>query len=477
MNSSRRKAISAIVGFGAAGSLSGCLSPFREQASSSPAADSSAAGSSSASSSVTTSSSLAPGGGSPEYVDAGVISVDRLPYAIPPSGELKSIHLNSLSEVEQRGWFSNQGGVNAMFRNWSGGVLATDYSPAGAIVFWGGGHNGYDGTAPYAFDLTTAKWVRVGDTPPTDFTGNLDPAWADYLYNGSQIIPAAHTYGHVVHLPRRYGGGTRGSFMVCNLIGPFSTSPGGIVPHACNLETGVWSRQAASPVTGAPGTGTSSVVDTKRGIVYISTNVNGTVYRLDLNQPIASRAPAVVSGMSGSLYYTPWRYVPEADMIVGIQLADGGSTVRLWNCASGTPTSATTANAPQRAQFNVTPGRPSYAGFDYVPELNAFFVREVAVNNDRRLHKLQAPPIGQWATGAWSWSTETMGGELPVYIEEAFSNNAASFGAGGNAPSTRFTYVRALKCFVMAEGKCFRTSPDGVSRDGAVQLYRPLGIG
>ena len=386
------------------------------------------------------------------------------PSWLPLHGEMRSIHANALSSVNvcppNNCWFSESLKQNGPWTNWTGAVFAPDYSKYGAMVFWGGGHGGYSGTEYTIFDLETRLWSVIGAQVPQEAFDLADSVWFDIDVAGSLITPAVHTYNHPVYVPPAFGGGVKGSWLLTyNVEGG---ARAGIAPHAVNLSTGVSSRYTANAISPyyANGPYGGSFVDTKRNIVWLwpGHSSNATA-KINLNN--VPRTVEEVSGVRTPGYYFNPVYVEAADMVVAVW--GDGPTIKTtaYDLASGTPVRFDFEQNEQRAWTHNGSG----FGFDYCVHTGKFYLYEGY--GATTIHVLTPPE--DWKTGTWVWSTENIGGEAPVDYQE-------NGGSQGQQPFNKWRYNPRLRVFMWSQGTVSRNSLDGVSRDGAFQIYRPLGV-
>jgi hypothetical protein len=181
--------------------------------------------------------------------------------------------------------------------------------------------------------------------------------------------------------------------------------------------------------------------------------------KIDLTQPSKTIVP-VTSFWAPGYYFSPC-YVAAKDMLITAWCDYGTTRVKMngYDLASGTP-----------VEFAITQGSAvdvirDVLSLEWCPDTGKFYGYEGYGSN--KLYVLTPP--ADWKSGTWTWGTETMGGETPVDINVMFP------GGTGGQPLTKWRYNPALKCFMWSQGTTVRTSPDGVARAGAFQLYRPLG--
>jgi hypothetical protein len=424
------------------------------------------------------------GGGSPGASGVGVLVTapgtggDILSIR-PAHGYLKSVHANDLAALNpcpgDACWYSEASKQNGPWANWCGAVYAADYSQYGAMVYWGGGHGGYDGTEFYIFDFTTQKWSRLNNPVSYDFLPDTGADWCDAVIEGYPVAPASHTYGGPVYQASAYGGGNKGSWVLpYNVYGGGAGSGNGTVgyrPHAVDLETGAWrrltdtTRQAYYP-SAVQG---SCFVD-KHGMLWgIQGSSSDTHVKIDLAAPGAVKTLTNYDGHFYTPgYYWSFGYVPARDFLVMAYLNYSGTTVSLAIYDLAITSGAMDVNPPVTGapDFLPAPGsgtlNASGFGFDYCPDNNKFYAYEGF--GSQIVHVLTPPASGSWKTGTWVWTTETMLGETAVGL----------IGQGTQA-FTKWKYIPALQCFAWSQGTQIRNSPDGTPRAGALQLYRPVG--
>lgn len=407
-----------------------------------------------------------PVGDSYAVASGGVIAAGRnfLPSWIPAPGQLKSVHLNSLSSINpcpgDACWYSGSAKQNGPWVNWTGAVFSPDYSPLGAMVYWGGGHGGYDGTEYSIFDLTTRSWSRVGAQIPEVFTP--DSTWYDVLVDGSYVVQSLHTYNHPLYISPTNGGGSKGSWFLGYNVGGSGSN---IQPHAVDLATGISTRFTTAPssVYLAAGPYGGAFIDTNRNVVWLmpgqDSNQNA---KIDLNN--STKTLELVSSFLNPGYYFNPVFVPEKDMMIAIWCGYGETNIQLagFDLSSGTPVRfAITQGSARTAEHG--PG----LGMDWCPHTGKFYAYEGF--GDTSLHVLTPP--ANWKTGTWSWSSEAMTGELPADAGEYSGMSEWS----GQQVFNKFRYNQKLRSFMWSQGTVSRQCTDGIARDGAFQLYRPIG--
>lgn len=398
-----------------------------------------------------------------------------LPAWVPVPGKLKSVHANELTSLNpcagNNCWYSESSGQNGPWVNWCGAVFASDYSEFGAMVYWGGGHGGYDGVEAYVFDLTTQMWSRIGEPIPYDFLPETSADWCDVLYKGQHVPPASHTYSHPVYISRANGGGAKGSF--CLPYNVYGGGPGsgngsnGYRPHLLDLASGTWSRWTTNTmdVPASYGPYGGSFIDAKRNVFWGMAATEGqSAVKVDLNKAVKT-FELVTNVGAPTMYFVPI-HVPEKDMAIASSIYGNGEGVIAmtgFDLSGGKPVPfAIKFAVPQICDIRF-PG----ISIDWCPDTGKFYLY-VGLGTSK-LYVATPPSSGDWKNGTWTWSIETMGGEVPVNALEVAP------GAQGVQPFTKWKYNRKLKCFMWSQGTVSRMSPDGKLRSGAFQLYRPLG--
>lgn len=403
-------------------------------------------------------------------------SVGSIEDMIPPPGFTANISLNNLSALNpcpSGGCWFQSGPVNdSPWRNWTGAAFASGYSTKGAMVYWGGGHNGGNDISLYVFDFATASWSRIGpDNPDFDYVREanfastlLDRDWLDYQHQGNYIVPALHSYTYPAYVPPGVSGaGPKGSWLLPLLVAdkPY------IAPHAVDLATGIWTRFSAAPGTSmSQGYTAGSVLDTRRNRLYWGQPQATTVHMLDLNQP-HPRSIQAVKMPSGSFnpsgYYPILLYVPEFDQVIEFGSDYGTSTIKavVYSTAGDAFRMLARLTLPAAG----APAMPGGFGVDWCAITRKFYF--YGGYGSTRVFTLEAKGT-DFTTCSWVWGEETF--QSPAWYQSPYGSG------GGEVPLTRWRYIPALKCFAWTDGprvsaKCV----DGVVHDGVMQLWRPNG--
>lgn len=392
----------------------------------------------------------------------------------PSPGLLKSVHTNNLTDVQlcPTGdcWFSynSASGVDGPWINWCGAAFADGYSTLGAMLYQGGGHLNYEGSEVYGFDLDICKWFVKGSNPSTNVKTLLSSDWCDYPHNGGHWTPATHTYGNTLYVPPAYENNSKGTWVIPNIGFSEDGIQGHQMPHAIGLVEGIEKRFTTNAINLSNSDGYGcSFVDTSRGIAWITSGTNSNTHgRIDLNVAPGSRTITQVNSFYSGGWYNTTRYIQSKDIAVSLY-CDYASTIvriKILDLATGTPVNIDTAGVQSTVKNMAREG----FGFDYCPDTGKFYLYDGYGSST--LHVL-TPPMDWKSAEEWTWSTEIMGGEATVDLQ----GEKYTAGISGAQPFNKWKYNPALKCFMWSQGTISRPSPDGVTRNGAFQLYRPIG--
>ena len=330
------------------------------------------------------------------------------------------------------------------------------------MIYWGGGHGGGSDVSLYLFDFSTGLWSRVGPpNPAADYSASIDPVWDDYLVDGNYIVPGLHSYNYPSYVPPKASGtGAKGSWLLPQHI----SGNGGAIPHAVDLSTGKWTRFARAPGVSGQSPYAGAFEDTRRGRLWWAAMELPTLNMLDWAESHPRAIHRVRVLPEGAVYafggyYARHVYVPEADMAIGFWCQYGQTRVRgqVLNLASGNPVHVGGDPWPEKHM------RGAGFGADWCSATQTFYFYEGFGSNK----VITLKPSGlDFAKCSWQWG------------EEAFNGAAwaGSPGGGGEVPMSRWRYIPALKCFAWSDGPNFSAlCADGQTRDGIMQLWRPLG--
>lgn len=385
-----------------------------------------------------------------------IVKANAEPGWIPSAGNVASLSGSSfLADVAPGAgvWYLN-GNIERTLIAWNSGVMAPDYGALGALIVAGAGDADSALNCAFAFPFDTRTWVKVGtQSGPSAMDGTTSAT--DPLFNGTwgehgDGQPAMpHTYDQLEYLPKHSTGGTKGSLVLCTKyvayrIGHFSSA------HALNLDTGAWRRASSgnsSMVTSVDSPSWCWHPTYRRFYGFVSGAspvFTDRIHYLDFqNKGGVGVYNAIGVSNHLMLSYATSRYWPRRDRIVIVGNDATQFAVRIWDpYNAGTPTAVTiTGDIPVGNGF----------GFDYVPELDCFFVRSPAAGYEQVLWKLTPDPVNP-ETRPWVSQQITMGGATVT----------------GNTPNgmwKRFSYNAKIKCLVWVS-----------SSAGAVYGYRPVGV-
>jgi hypothetical protein len=361
------------------------------------------------------------------------VVASSVPAWVPSSiGAVNTINTNTLDDVDPGFFISGFSTFSGLFA-WSGGVYARDYSPLGALVVRGGGHNNYPGNECYAFDFDTRAWQLCGTTYPT-----AQP-WSNDYVNGEVApgVPSAnHTYDTLQYVPASVAGNTRG-WLTEATISSYAMSQGGTASgqsHKFDLSTNLWSRLSsnkaglgvlAEGISGSPAFAGSTAYDTQRGRIWWFPKSNTVPMRyLDLS----TLAWNLGTYTGDTSYSAASVYVPTIDRIVTVDAFSNPATIRIFNPATQTAVTRTPAGGPSAQSY-------SMIGVTWCGDANKVLVLgEVGTNAPNTVYSLTPPENPD--VDAWAWSSQAFTGST-------VQTTGQSFGT-----CSRFQYVPSLKSAV-----------------------------
>ncbi|MCX8005118.1 MAG: hypothetical protein N2688_09200 [Burkholderiaceae bacterium] len=348
--------------------------------------------------------------------------------------------MNTASEVDPcpgKGCvYSGVEGQEAVFIVWNGGAFAPDYSPYGALVCHGGGHNAYSGNEVYVFDLTTRRWSRVG--APSTYAESQ--ANGDGEYPDGQPFPP-HTYAGVAYLPASLGGGPKGSFLRFGFAGTPVTQWVHRMPLDASATTPrAWSR-FANLSSALSGSYWAVAFDPTRARFWVISNLNS--WARGFGYVSANGTVTVLPNQGDNVDGDhALGYCPRYDMLVHLATAGGASHLagRLCNGAGAFVKLRTTGPFPSPA-----------SGLEW-STAGGYFVAYPG-NGSSTVYKL-SPPSSDPLNGTWTWTTQTLTG-----VQGATPVKASGYASGQwNGQWSRFREVPALSSpgrpvFVYADGR------------------------
>lgn len=288
-------------------------------------------------------------------------------------------------------------GQSGVLQDWTGGALASRYGSHGALLVFGGGHNGYFGSEVYAFDLGTQLWKRITDP----YRGPFNWPYTSTTFPNNSPVPT-HTYDFVDYQP-----GTN-SFVVMRSIrdgvGPTENSDEART-HLLDLDTGKW-RSSQRNNGLSLHDGGSSCYDSNRDVFWIMgpyssrmfakfnpnvTNNDGTVgsYTNYTGDNVDIDTAAACDPVHDIYVYTEFR---KTDKIYARNLKDP-SAARVTLKESG----------------DIPPSKDHGNGWEWSPNRQAFIYWRRG--GDVYEFKLVD---GSWDTGTWRWTKLTSSGNSTI---------------------------------------------------------------
>jgi hypothetical protein len=473
---------------------------------------------------------------------------------IPAAGVRANVNLNDAYEVDferssgwhpgnlQERWWGGFGAVSdgTVFQDavqaYSGTTWAPEYGAAGAMLLNGGSDGAQLAQIVYGFDFDSLTWWSAGapsNLPPNFDWANYywtgtnylqkpdglprpiastearDDVFYDYLWNGSYIKLANHSYLHNAYVPESQGGGKNGSLLLpCS---SYSHDRGDADPrngkvdtftlHLMNLHSGRGVRAVTAPVAHAGETDgfkgftqTISVRDTTRGRLWFLRNGVPQAQYLDLTggaAPYAVTAHTVQKVSGGNADYTvtansTWVYVPEADAMVAIYPTNANSIpaaapsglvgVQVYSInGSGNLIDQERADFQTRlpiATYSFPKGGV-LVGVAWVPAsvvggFGKFYIYEGF--GDTYCYTL-TPSSLDFTSCTFTWGREDFSGATPVFKNAYLNTDWQRLGVQG-----KWQFVSALGCLAWQDGpNTSGVCVDGTTRQGIVQLWRPPG--
>ena len=407
---------------------------------------------------------------------AGISSPAGLPPWVPAPGESAKIQLNDINSdasYQANLWYTQARGVAQYFVNWSGGAFNPDASANGALMMWGGGHGGGLNLKALVFDFTSRQFSAAGpENPASDYTGGppdlpgLDASWSDYNTGADYIVPGLHSYNFLTYAPANVSGvGSKGA-LVLSLIVPSAVNA---APHFIDLATNRMSRASSNVGVSGTGYGAGGVYDSLRQRYWWTTSGQTTINLLDWTEshPRTVHTYSLSTAWGLDSYYALFRYIPEADVALGLWCEYGSNAVKgeVWDMSTSPPTRMAQLTLPSYPNGNAGAGDILGSGFgwDWCPITGAAYLYMGYASTT--VWKL-TPSSLALASATWTWSTETFTGA--VYSNPWPTNF-------GEQPLGRWCYVPALRCFCWAWPIGTHTTTSGGTTTGVMQLWRPLG--
>lgn len=426
---------------------------------------------------------------------------------VPSAGQRANISLNDASSVDYDlaisgagpydEWWNGYGAYRSfvnMVGAWNGGIYAPDYSTAGGVVVFGGGHGGNQGMFCYVFNLATRQWAQIGaprnlpasaawsgfDVAEPNFynaaTDLRDADWYDYDYNGSRISLTDHTYNGVLYVSTAEGGGPDGSIML--ITAPLTQEPSlgaKWSPRLLSLTDGTITRAlSAAPNISAVTNLINGVKDTSRNRLWYFGQGSSTARYIDLSSGPPYTFSAHTLRDETNATYTAFTEKRT------LEYAEGADAIVMFSAPTSLTTDATVSlvvfdmSTGVPVKLNITP--PTYTlkhGGQWVaaawcPPEQAFYLYEGMGDT---FCTVLRPSSLDFSTCTWAWSQESFSGPTPPARNTPVG--AASSDAWG--AFRRFVWDGGTGCFVWHDGPLPTGDVGGVTRNGVVQLWRPPG--
>jgi hypothetical protein len=337
-----------------------------------------------------------------------------------PPGQWMVLSLNTIDDVDpcpaQDCSYSAVEGVSATIDDWCGGALASGYGMLGALVVWGGGHNGYFGSEVYVFDIDSQLWERVSE-PFDDGSGSVAPACSDDgVYPDGSACPT-HTYDRVDYHP-----GTNSFVILFATPDPVCGGCDDPNVHLFGFDDGTWSLGAAHPMP-SPFTGASTAYDASRDSYWLLPAYNGFFSQYDAGADVWTAHQQHNIDIDAVSAIDPGR-----DLFVTVD-GRGTHTVIVHDLANPTNLGTTVT------VDGTSPIMDSAAqGFEWDPVSQQF----VGWGGGTEVWTL-VPPDGDWATQTWTW----------LRVDAAAENTVVPTEPNANGTYSRWRHVPSLNVFVV----------------------------
>jgi len=394
-----------------------------------------------------------------------------LPSWLPPSGQIKSVGVNTLATAAPPLPF-NPGPSYAsnVVAPWCGMVIASTYGAYGSIVIYGGGHGDYYGNEVYRYDIDTRSWSRITDpTPPPYYpvvsgtqTGAyyVDDVYGEYWANSAGTAvrtgqpSSSHTYGRLLWCPP----GSFGADPAGYLVDPMTVAH---VPiggrsaaylHYVPLSTPVWTRGNQFPTTvignGAYG---PALYDSSRNRIANFSNGNDfiTFYGYYNCATGVTGTINITGGQAGASagtrsYNSIAAYDSSADLYYVIRNELNQVRLHIINPTTNVLTVRLISNLTSSYNFSVTsPTAEDQGGFEWIQSLGQWVYYQGTGSTIYRISK-PADPIN----GTWTITSQTFTGDAAI--------------AKSSTPHyTRFRWLPNLSSFIWL-----------ATKDAAVQVFK-----
>ena len=369
---------------------------------------------------------------------------------VPPAGFFGNVSTNLPSAVDpcpagNCPWvIGTSSGFEGIFNLWNGGVWASSLGQHGALLIYGGGHDGYSGNEVIAYLIQQQVFARIGF--PSPYSENVRNSFGEYP-DGQPTL--GHQYDGIVFVPPGIDADPMGCVLKIDNAGDGAISNPWI--HRLPLSTGPnttggWNRYCDRGAAGFSGSYCSAVWDPTRNRIWLLGGLNSYYNGFGYITPGATTGTLTVLANQGSNsdINTNLGLCLQHDMLV--QFCDyggSGDQPRLI----GRP-----CTGSGYFDFLTTSGSPlpwTGAGFSWSTALSCFVAYEG--NGSTRVHKI-TPPATNPLTNPWNVTTVNLIGQNGAVPALAY------YGSGYNGTWGRFSEVPPLcdatrAVFVFADGK------------------------
>jgi hypothetical protein len=349
-----------------------------------------------------------------------------VPAWVPPSGYFADVPMtNSILDVKPS--FYSNGDMEAAFAFWTGSAILRDFSPLGAQVYYGAGHENSvlnpNITQSVVLDFSTLTWsVRNLPAAPRSLQNFLDGN--GFLADGTPYC--THTYNGVQEFPAAWGGAANGSVIWFCATGDWPNKAHVFDPgqrlngHTTMVTTQPQNSQPTKISFRAHGGASAGVypcsdIDEVRQGWWVGSMHGDADYTLFISKTGAITQYPALSGYGRSLAICN---CPSLGLVIGI---DGGymsgpnaSTsyrrVATLDPATGVLTAASTVGPVPALDYGYeVPAAKNYhapanLGLQWVEELGCCVGLDMLASGGPVIVKL-TPPVSNPKTGVWTWST------------------------------------------------------------------------
>lgn len=379
------------------------------------------------------------------------------PSWAPAAGEIKSISLNTLADIDPKNdplanpnypaaapWEASAAWIHCL--DYGSAVMADDIGPLGTLMFYAGaGHSACNPTMWCGFDLSDRTWKRVGKRSlPNDamasglsgYPGVLDSTWGDYdgsasawgafAQPGYNPPAGSHAYAGYAYRPAVKAGNAGGE--VLWPMNPTGANSGTTARGAWvwDADTGLFTRSAnLRSAAGGSTVGGSQYFDAQDAAFAL--NVVGSLYLDHLDWFDWPTKTWTRRSSQNATLYANLTGVALAHQVANLYIVcvDDAGTLKFYaapidKVIAGTPWSWTQLTVSVDA--GITNPTTSWCWHP----LHGCWYAVDAEPNSHYLYKLTAPSNVQAAAlaGTWTISREVLAGE-GLYCKNANGANAS----------------------------------------------------